>query len=198
MKKVLTSCLGLLLFATACETNNDLNNCDYDESLLLVNYADNIIIPRFNDLHLGLTLLEESINAFATAPTIDLLNEIKVTFGATYLSYQRCSEFAFGPALIDGVPFRERFNTFPTNTSGIESNIVLGTEVTNCPKSTVGFPALEYLIFGDGTQTDQQVYELFTTGVNASDRLAYLQGLGSELKATTTQITQGWEGYRDV
>lgn len=190
------ACLGLLLFATACDTNNNLNNCDYDESALLTNYADEIIIPRFEDFKTGLTLLDGSVNAFAANPTIGLLNEIKVTFAVAYPSYERCGTFAFGPGLIDGVPFRERFNTFPTNTIGIEDNIVSGTDVANCAKSTVGFPALEYLIFGDGTQTDQQIVDMFSSGANASNRIAYLQGLSTELKGTTTQIVQDWDGYR--
>lgn len=196
MRKLVIMCLGLLVAVTACDTQPNLNNCDFDESAMLTNYADDIIMPRFGNLETGVILLDGVIASFSANPTLGMLTEIKVTFGATYVAYQRCSSFAFGPGLIDGVPFRERFNTFPTNTAAIDQNIANATAVSVSPKSAVGFPAIEYLIFGDGTQSDQEVFDLFTTDSNASNRLSYLQELSAELKTTTLQINQGWQNYR--
>lgn len=188
---------GILILTVGCRTPEDkLVNCDFDQTGMLTNYSDNIIIPRFTDLRNGLTLLNGSVQAFVADPTPGLLVEIRVTFAATYLAYEDCGTFAFGPGLIGGVPFRDRFNTFPTNVIAIEQNISAQTAVSNCAKSAVGFPAMEYLIFGDAGLTDQQVTDLFVTGLSADARKAYLQGLVSEMQATAAQITLGWDSYR--
>lgn len=197
MKKILLSCLGLLLFATACDTNPNLNNCDFDESAMLTNYADEIIIPRFGVLKIGVAHVNGAITAFNANPTVGTLNEVRVAFGPAYLAYQRCSSFAFGPALIGGVPFRDRFNTFPTSTTNIESAISNGSQVSTSVKSAVGFPAVEYLIFGDG-DTDQELVDGFSIAPNAEARRTYLQQLGEELLAVATQIETDWNTYRNT
>ena len=188
---------SLLLTATACNTPSDnLVKCDFDQGAMLTNYADEIIIPRFGDFEVGILLLEGSYNAFVANPTPGLLVEMQISFGAAYRSYQRCSPFGFGPALINGESFRARFNTFPTNTAGVNAAISNGTSVSASGASTVGFPAVEYLIFGEHSTTDAQLLALFTTDANAANRLVYLGELIAELKATTVQINNGWENYR--
>lgn len=198
MRKWLVLSFALLTGATGCDTNVDPVNCDFDQTGMLTNYADEIIMPRFSALVTGATLLDGAVQAFVASPSIGMLVEIRVSFAPTYLAYQRCSPFAFGPALIDGTPFRERFNTFPTNTVTIESAIQNGTSVEATTKSAVGFPALEYLIFGDGNMTDQQIVDLFTTDQYAESRKAYLSQLSAELKSTSTDILTGWDAYRSA
>lgn len=195
MKKIFSWCIGMSLFLIGCDTNPNLNNCDYDETALLTNYVDEIIIPRFEALKLGVALLDGSVSAFVNSPSLGLLTEIKVTFGSAYPAYERCSALAFGPGLINGVPFRDRFNTFPTSVAAVESNIQNGTPAVSSSQSTVGFPAIEYLIFGNG-QTDQEIVDLFTVDANASNRKAYLQELSAELKSTVDQIVLDWQSYR--
>jgi len=181
----------------ACNTLDDkLVNCEFDQTEMLTNYSDNIIIPRFENLNTGLALLDASVQAFVANPTPGLLVEIQVTFAETYLAYEDCGTFAFGPGLIDGVSFRERFNTFPTNIIAVEQNILGALAVGSSAKSAVGFPAMEYLVFGNGTLTNQEIADLFTTGVSADARKAYLQGLVSEMKTTIAQINLGWDSYR--
>jgi hypothetical protein len=141
--------------------------------------------------------LNSSITAFNANPTIGLLNEIRVTFGASYLAYQRCSSFGFGPGLINGVPFRDRFNTFPTSETNIENNVANGILVGAAVKSSVGFPAIEYLIFGNG-ETDQELVDGFSSGTGAEDRRLYLQRLSEELMHMTNHIVDGWSSYRST
>lgn len=189
---------GLLFGVTSCDTNVEPVNCDFDQTGMLTNYADDIIMPRFSALVTGATLLDGAVQAFVASPSIGMLVEIRVSFAPTYLAYQRCSPFGFGPALIDGTPFRERFNTFPTNTVAIESAIQNGTSVEATAKSAVGFPAIEYLIFGDGNMTDQQIVDLFTTDQYAEARKTYLLQLSAELKSTAADISTGWDLYRSA
>lgn len=177
---------------SACDTPPDPINCNFDQQGLLTNYADEIIIPRFEQLNLALLFLVSSIQGFYANPTPGLLVEIRVTYGATYLAYQECSTFAFGPGLINGIPFRERFNTFPTNISTINQNIQSGANVASSPKSSVGFPAIEYLVFGEQGTSTADLVTLFTTDADATARKAYLQQLAAEMKTTVASIVEGW------
>lgn len=195
MKKIFLIGFGLLLTVAACDTNPNLNNCDFDESAMLTNYADEIIIPRFQLLKIGVAHLNGAIVAFDADPTIGSLNEARIAFGAAYSAYQKCSSFGFGPGLINGVPFRERFNTFPTSVSLVESNVSGGVSVAQSSKSAVGFPALDYLLFADGI-TDQEIVDAFVVGNDAAARKQYLQLLGEELLDIVNNIETGWSTYR--
>jgi predicted lipoprotein len=196
MKRIVGLVIMVSLALGACDTDSNLNNCDFDETGMLTNYADGVIQPRFNDLVTATTLLKGSVDAFVSTPTIGLLNEARITFRAAYNQYQRCSQFAFGPGLINGVPFRDRFNTFPTNTSILETSIENGTAVTASPQSVVGFPAVDYLLFGTEGETDQQILDKFTTVTSATNRIAFLVELAAELQNTSESIADGWIGYR--
>jgi len=200
MKKLLLSFSGLMLLATACNTPGDpddiLVNCDFDQQGMLTNYADEIIIPRFGEFEVSLLYLEGSFDAFAANPTIGLLNEMRIMFGVAYGSYQKCSPFGFGPALIDGVAFTGKINVFPANTTDINSNIENEIPASSSLLSAVGFPAVDYLMFGEAGTTDAQIIELFTTDVNAEKRMVYLGQLIDDLKSTVVQINDDWEGYR--
>lgn len=192
MKKVFIVFTAVSLAITACETDSDLNNCDFDESAMLTNYAENIIIPRFESLSGELTDFEAATTAFVADPTASTLLSLKESYVQAYVSYQRCSSFTFGPGLINGIPFRDRFNIFPTNSNVINQNIAAGTAVSASPQSTVGFPAIEFLIYGDETQ----VIESFTTANDAPNRKTYLSQLVAELNATTSSINTGWDSYK--
>lgn len=185
------------LVFTACDTSSNLNNCDFDESAMLTNYADNLIIPRFESLASELQELESATATFNAVPSVPALEVLQLSFSDAYLTYQRCSQFGFGPGLIDGVPFRDRFNIFPTNASVIEQNIAGSVAVNTSPQSTVGFPAVEYLLYGNVNQSNQQVLEAFTTGSDAAKRKVYLEQLVSELKTTTESILSNWETYKN-
>lgn len=198
MKKLFAVCITLSLAISACDTESNLNNCDFDESAMLTNYADGIIGPRMNDLVTATALLKGSVDAFVASPSTSLLSEVRISFIAAYRQYQRCSSFAFGPGLVNGVPFRDRFNTFPTNTNFMETSIDAGTAVSESPQSVVGFPAIDYLLFGTNGETGQDVVDKYVNGPSAANRGIFLTQLAEELKTTTASINTGWDSYRST
>lgn len=185
-------CLSIVFGVASCDVSPNLVSCDFDEKEMLTNYADEIIIPRIAALSLSLILFESSVQQFAVTPSIGLLNEARIFYGTAYTQYQECSMLAFGPGLIDGVPFTERFNTFPTNTTTINANVTNGTAVSVSPRSAVGFPAVDYLLFSEHGTSNDDVLALFITDPLATNRKAYLQELAMEMKTTSAQIEQAW------
>jgi predicted lipoprotein len=191
MRKILVL-LAIIMGGVSCDTSPDLVNCDFDEQEMLSNYSDELIIPRLTDFSLSLFLFESIVNEFAATPSIGLLNEVRILYGTAYLQYQECSAFQFGPGLISGVPFTERFNTFPTYTLAILDNVSNGLEVTSAAKSSVGFPAIDYLLFVEPGTSNDDVLSLFTADALAANRMTYLQQLATELKTVSAQMEQGW------
>ncbi|MBL4585619.1 MAG: imelysin family protein [Flavobacteriales bacterium] len=194
MKQIILLSFVLLLGASACNGPgpDDLVNCTFPQEELLSNYADEIIIPRFDELAAALLFMESSTQGFYANPTPGLLVEIQITFGLSYRAYQKCSPFAFGPGLINGISFRERMNTFPTDVSAIAQNISAGSSVASSEKSEVGLPAVGYLLFGEEGTTTAEIVTLFTTDANAANRRAYFQQLVAEMKTTVSSMVQQW------
>ena len=191
MRKTLVL-LAIIMGGVSCDRSPDLVNCEFDETEMLSNYSDELILPRLTDFSLSLLLFESSVSEFANTPSIGLLNEVKIFYGTAYSQYQECSAFQFGPGLINGSPFTERFNTFPTNVTAILDNVTNELEVASSAKSAVGFPAIDYLLFVESGTSTEDVLALFTTHPMAANRMAYLQGLTTELKIIANQMEQGW------
>lgn len=200
MKNLNIACIVSLLFMTAaCDTGKTLpNNCSFDEGAMLTNYADDIIIPRFGDLETAIIDLESSVDVFLDNPTIALLSETQSSFKVAYKQYQRCSSFRFGPGLIEGYSFTDSFNTFPTETDFIETSVIAGTTISSYPNSAVGFPALDYLLFGLFSETPQDVVDKFSISASAMNRGICLSELVDELKNTTQSILTDWNSYRST
>ncbi len=194
--------LLLIIGGVSCDTSPDLVNCDFDEKAMLTNYADNIIIPQFSDLNLSLVLMESSFQAFIDNPTVGLLNEARIFYGTSYSQYQVCSSFNFGPGLVSGLSFTERFNTFPVNLTTLNQAVSNGDAVSASGNSIVGYPAIDYLLFGTPGTTDNDILTLYTTDNDAANRKQFLMDLASELKSTAENIELEWKpsggNYRET
>lgn len=195
MRKLLTILVvfGLL---TSCDTGPDSPvSCNFDQKAMLANYADNLIIPGFNNLELGAQMLNAVTQSFVNDPTAGMLVEIQVTYGAFFEAYKRVSVYGFGPGLVAGMPFRDRFNTYPVNAANIESNIgTANFDVDALHRDQVGLSAIAYLIFGTPGQSTTEVANQFTD----PNRRQYLTSLVQDLLTKTSAIKSGWATYRDT
>lgn len=182
-----------MIGCSGCKPDEQVN-CDFDQAGMLTNYAENLIVPAFTELNLGNTLLKGSIDLFVSDPNTANLVEVRIAWLAAYKAYQRTSMFAFGPAVIGGAPFFERFNTYPTDYTAIEARIAADEVITgDYSVALVGFPAIEYLIVGDGSQSEQEVVDAF---IADPSRGQYLSSLAEELLTTSTAIKNDWASYQ--
>jgi predicted lipoprotein len=189
----------LIAFATtSCDTDGgDTVNCDFDAAAMRTNYADGIIIPQLEEWHLSTQVLVSMANYFASQPNAENLVELRITFFASYKVFQEVSSFAYGPGVINGQAFRDMVNTFPTNANIINSQVVAGNvNAAVNPVSTVGYPALEYLLFGAQGATQAEVVSTFNDGPDAADRVAYVVSLVQHLNSIAQGQVDGWETYR--
>ena len=160
---------------------------------MLTNYADNLIVPGYNDLAAKLAALEAEANNFINTPTAATLDALKPVFKAAYLSYERVSMPFFGPA--SSISANRYMNTFPASVAGIEAGIQSGVYDLTVPgtsDSLQGFPALDYLLCsGDAVAK--------FSAAGATNRKKYVQDVIARMKQLNQTILTQWNsGYRAV
>lgn len=197
MKKIATSLLVIaFIVAVSCSSgdNNETNNSkSFDRTAMLTNWADNIIIPAYQNYSTKVNLLSDKAAAFTAAPDAVSLSEVRTAWLDAYVAYQYVGMFDIGKA--SDLFMKQTANTYPANVTGIQANIASGSYNLNSGSqfSSQGFPAIDYLINGVGSDTATITYY---SNTNAA---TYLNALATQLKNTANTVTNDWtNGYRDT
>jgi len=135
---------NLLIISTAsllwsCVNNNEQNVDDFDIESLLVNAADNIIIPQLKDLHESTVEIENAFSDFEINSNSDNLSKLQSKFKNSYLSWQAASFVNFGNSNFE--IFSYTLNTFPVDTQNLVS--IFSKPDANL-ESSIYFNAISY------------------------------------------------------
>lgn len=199
MKKLILF-LGVILAVVACSSNENgdtvIEGNNYNRTVLLTNWADNIIIPSYVNYQAKLEILATSASTFSTTSTEANLTALRTSWIEAYKAYQYVAIYGFGKA--EEVFLKQSANTYPTNTAGIEANIAAAnynlTLLSQFDKQ--GFPALDYLINGLNA-TDTGIVNYYTTNANATNYKKYLKDVVARLKSNADVVVNDWNtGYR--
>ncbi len=190
-----------LALIVACSSSDDSTNSNTDEfsrSELLVNLADNIIIPSLQDFGPKLTTLKTSIQTFTTTPNQANLDAARNNWLIAYKAWQHVEMFNIGKAeQLNQYYFF--MNIYPTTVSDIETGVSSGTYDLNIPAyhDAQGFPALDYLLYGVASD-DASIVSKYTTDTNAQGYKTYLNDVVNQMDALTQQVITDWTTvYRD-
>ena len=187
---VCTLSAGLII---SCKKKDDAVSPDnsFDRVALLTNLGNNIIIPNYQSLVNAVNKLDSAITAFNANPNASNLTNLQNIFKDSYRAWQYCSVFEIGPA--DTEFLRANSNTFPTDTTRINTNVSSGTYSLAAAANLAakGFPGLDYLLFGTGAD-NAHILAKYTTDANATNRKKYLKDLSAELKTNTTFVLNSW------
>jgi len=198
MKKLLIL-FAFITLAAGCssgDSNGTTNSGSYDKTALLTNWADNIIIPSFENYQAKVTALNEKTTAFTTAPTEANLALLRQSWLEAYKAYQYVALFENGKA--GELYLVESSNTYPADVAGINANIASGNYILTqqVQFTRQGYPALDYIINGLGT-TDTAIASFYNTNANAAGYKQYLAAVVTRLKQTADAIVADWKGsYR--
>ena len=200
MKKIILF-LGLILTVIACSSGGDEpidQGSDYDRTALLTNWADNIIIPSYTNYQIKVETLSINATNFNASPTVENLKTLRTSWLEAYKAYQYISMYSFGKA--EAVNLKECTNAYPTNATGIDTNIASGTYDLKLfsQYDKQGFPALDYLINGLAT-SDEEIVAFYSTNANATNYKSYLVAVNNRLKSNIGLILSDWNaGYRNT
>jgi predicted lipoprotein len=196
MKKIIFVFLLLSVAFTIVEckkkkqTEEEEAEAAFDKSGMLSNYSSNIIIPNIQVAKNSIDSFSVAYSNFISNKTVQTLALARQKFIQAYKDYQKMEVFGFGPAENEIV--YANFNTFPTDTPQILSNISNGSYnlavVSNLDSK--GLPAIDYLLNSNG-YTDAQLVTLF---VNSPNRVNYINDCVADMQLKATTIINGWNG----
>ncbi|WP_127846499.1 imelysin family protein [Psychroflexus aestuariivivens] len=203
MKKII---LGLFTLASvmmivACSSDdNDSGNSvndGFDRSAMLSNWANNIIIPVYEDLDTKLEAMVAQKNIFIAEPNTSNLENMRTSWKEAYKVWQHAEMFNVGIA--ENTNYIFQMNVYPTNTVDIQQNIDNQNydlaSVNN--NDAVGFPALDYMLYGLG-DSDVEILEFYSTSADSNNYKTYLSDLTDRMESLTQAILDDWKNaYRD-
>lgn len=165
----------------------------FDRKALLTNMSTNIILPAYTSFQASASALNDAVIAFNSSPDAAKLTAAQNAFTAAYKQWQSTSEFDFGPA--NQINFRVGINTYPVDLTQISTNINSGTYDSGLLANLAakGLPAIDYLLFGVGTD-NAAILTQYTTDSHAASRKTYLAALTLEVKTSATSVLSSWNG----
>jgi len=169
-----------------------------DRKAVLIQLADEIIIPSYANFKLKLDVMVSKTNAFGNAPTVTSLQELRTAWVDAYKEWQKVEILDFGPA--EMYVLRGYMNIYPANVTKITANIAAGNANLDLPTNYTasGFPGLDYLINGAGNN-DAEIVAFYTAPTDGAKRIAYLKTLAVKMSAIFNQVSADWNGaYRET
>ncbi|MDC6390328.1 imelysin family protein [Maribacter sp. PR1] len=169
----------------------------FERSSMLVNWADNIIIPAYTEFSSDLATLKASLEAFQSDVNETNLIELRLSWIAAYTTWQHVAMFEIGPA--ESLGYQLNMNIYPTDSEKIESFIINDNYDLSLSsnRDAKGFPALDYLINGLG-ENDAAIVTRYN-GTEKEALFAYLNSVVDDMVNLTDSVLSEWTGgYRDT
>ena len=201
MKKIFFFLLLTSLTFLSCgnedeEPTGPIDN--FDRKAMLVNWADNIIVPAFTDFAEKTEELKSAGANFSTEPTSVNYENLVTKWEVAYLGFQEVSMFEIGKA--EELRFTNNLNIYPTNIDELNNNILNGGYNLELPSQIdrQGFPALDYLLFGIANDQNSTL-DFYQNDGGAAKYLTYLNDLTDRIDNLTQAILLDWNnGYRET
>jgi len=182
--------LGALFFTSSCGTD-ERSNDTWNRSAMLLHWADEIILPSWNEFYVDSEEAANAADTFALNLDSATFEVLRSKYQTAYSSWQKVSLFEIGPGEQRNI--RLRCNTYPTDTlivkgssesydSNNPPNLILPSTFTQ-----QGFPALDYLLFAKGSIKNQLEYYSLHPEV-----VGYIQMLCSNIAVLGNEIHTDW------
>jgi predicted lipoprotein len=200
MKKYLVLFLTLLLWG--CSGGSEKPEPvpvdeDKDRKTMLTYLAGQIIIPSYDLFKIKFDAMISKSEAFAAKPDPTTLADYRTAWAAAYIEWQKVELFDFGPG--EKHTIRNFFNIYPASEQGIKANIADPATSLETPDSypRQGFPALDYLLNGLGTN-DAAIIAEYTTAADAAKKLAYIKRINDRMSSILNTVITEWKGPYNV
>lgn len=175
------------LFSSCGDDKTITNKVDFDRKAMLTHWADNIVLPAFDNFKTEVEHLDQAILTFNGQVSTTNLDAVKAQFKTTYLAFQLVKPFEMGPS--EDVSFRASLNTYPADTAKIASNISNRNYNLSAASQidARGFPAMDFLLFGNSVDLENDV-----------EARAYLEVLVEDIFGLTKTVNQNWKAGRST
>ena len=164
---------------------------NFDRQAMLTNWADNIIIPTYEDLAVNVGNLKTAAANFQANPATAEFDNLKNAWELAYISWQNAAIFEIGKA--EELALQNNLNIYPTNVTELTENVMSSSYNLALPSefSTQGFPALDYLLFGVSND-DALILQFYQSDSNAGKYLQYIVELTNRMGELVTTVLEDW------
>lgn len=205
MKKIFLGFI-LLVFIVACSSSSTDDGPsgktdNFDRGALLINLADNIVIPAFEDLQTKLSALDIARGNFTSDLSQTNLDAFSNAWLDAYKTWQYVEMFNIGKAEERGgneFGFVSFFNIHPLTVSDVQNGAANGNYDLDTANfhDAQGFPALDFLIHGVA-DSDADAIDKFTSNSSKDGYAKYLLDVINQMSTLNNSILSDWKGnYR--
>ena len=182
----------LTLIWTGCRGNKtDDPSANINKGAILANITQEIILKRYEELNASIIQLEKDHNTFIGLTNNNNLLALRTSYFNTYLLWEKCSAFEFGPAEMNSL--KVMMNTFPCDTAQIHANLKLESydlyQAQNI--DATGLPSLDYMLYGIA-KSDSEFLIFYSDSTHASNRLSYVSAIIEQMKTLVTNVYGSW------
>jgi len=185
-----------ILLSLGCKKDVDENEDPFDRSVMLDNYAENLVVPAYEDVLVSLVTLKSAIDDFSEEQSVENIEKIQSHWLSSFEEWQYASIYNFGPAAEQGLSksLNEEIATFPVDITKIDAIISTGEyDLQDFNRDARGFLAVEYLVFGGLSVNNNDVIGLFE---NETYRLDYLKVAADHMVSKVENVVNEWRnGY---
>jgi predicted lipoprotein len=170
----------------------------FDRGAMLENWADNIIIPAYENYALKLKSLKTQSEVFTDNSTIENLESLRSSWLEAYIAWQSVAMFEIGKA--EQITLLNYTNIYPTNVDDLKTTIASGNYNLRSvnKQDEQGFPAIDYLINGLA-ESDEGIVAIYSEETAQNNYGDYLNLIVKNLKDMSYEVLSDWKsGYRDT
>ena len=183
---------------TTSEDSSSSDNSEsqtFDRKALLTNWANNIIIPLYDNFNTNLNLLSDEITKFNETPNLDNLKLVREKWLDAYKSWQHVEMFNLGKA--EETYFQSKMNVYPSDKERIERNLTNETYNLDNPNNNdaQGFPALDYMLYGSD-ESDEKIVDKYL--LENKKYNTYLSSLIDKMVSNTSVVVNDWNQNKDT
>ena len=184
----------LLIISCSSDSDEEQNQVpEFDRSTILKNYAENIIIPRYDDFQLSLANLKSSVDSYVASPLLSTFDKMHDDWFTAYKKWQHIEMFNIGKA--EEIMFFNTINTYPIDELRIVENITsMKYDLSSSNDwSSQGLSGVDYMIHG----IDDSKEKVIQKYIDDSKYGDYLKNLLTIMSSNTDEIVQDWKTYKD-
>lgn len=193
LSKFLLAFLFAAFVLTGCDREEDDTEQVVETSETMRHIAEAVISPAYAEWSVSAEALHQASLSFTSSPDQQTLSDFRVALKQSWIDWQYCSPFEFGPAY--ELQLRANANTFPADVEDIQLRIESQTTPQRADER--GYPAIDFMVNGSA-ETDEEVIGLFSSDELATNRKSYLLQLTQKLRDNAISVSSQWNnGYVD-
>lgn len=199
MSKVIVL-FSFLFILVACSSDNDpMSDVDsFNRRAMLENWADNLIIPAYENVDVKIGVLKTTATAFTNSPNEVNLLSLRGAWLEAYIAWQSVDMFEIGKA--EQITLRDFMNVYPLDANGMQESLLAGNyDLTLINRQDEqGFSALDFLLYGLAA-SDVEIIAFYTDTTDGVKYKTYVNDVVSRMQVLTSSVLDDWKNdYRDT